>query len=406
MKYGGSQFLSCARKVRRPLLFLLLVLSVKMVNAQPGNRSPEFLQSQIAELTKQIETEPQNTALYLRRADLYMKLYQTFGGRENQSHLKEALTDISAAIELNPTAEAYLARALGYQSLWHDAFPASGEPGAIVDHHLKNEYAEAAKSDFLDSIRLDHSDKNLGAYFWLNSFYLARAKDLARPAVMRELVARGEGSAAWSAFDSAIEYAVKIHELGRDDYLTRIGAATAYSAKGQAATELGEYDLALESFAQGEKYLYKDGGESCRFYSAWADLYFRQKNFAQARDALSKAITAEALNCRWLLERRGDAYFGEGEWEKARDDYDALWVQGREFQRPDLAFKRARLYLKLNQPEQGLDAINQVIRGFYSCPQIYRLRAEIYRRLGKPESAAADEENATKLNDSACERFK
>ena len=208
--------------IRQALFFLTLTLSsAELIYAQPGtpNNAPnmeKYLQPAFAELARQIEREPQNTALYVRRSDLYMQIYGVASpGRERMSYIEKALSDLSLAIEMNPTAEAHNARSRWHKYGWGETYPGPENAKAIVDHFLKNRYFDAIQSDLLISISLDQSDKNLTLASWeLSILHSERAENLSKPAIMRELLAQGESYSVWADFDTAIEYAKTTAERG------------------------------------------------------------------------------------------------------------------------------------------------------------------------------------------------
>jgi hypothetical protein len=55
--------------------------------------------------------------------------------------------------------------------------------------------------------------------------------------------------------------------------------------------------------------------------------------------------------------------------------------------------------LKTGKPREALADLNTTIEKKYiaECPQVYKIRAEAYRRLGKSALAVSDEQTASKL---------
>ena len=395
MNYRDSRSLFGLRILRQALSFFLLIFpSAELIHAQPGtpDNAPDmegYLQPAFAELARQIKKEPTNPALYVRRSNLYMQIYVVASrGPQRVSYMEKALAELSAAIEVKPTAEAYNARTRCHHSAWYDMYPPPEDVKAIVDFFVNDRYIEEMKSDLLNSIRLDQSNENLASAFgWLSRLYLERAENLSKPAVMRELRAQGGGFSVWDVFDTAIEYARKATRHGS----YRADVADLYAAKGRAANELGEYDSALETFANGEEYARDD--VTCRYYSAWGEAYMGKQMFAQARKTFTKGILSSEVNCRFLLERRADAFVMEGKLQNALLDYTALWDKS-DCCKDGLSIKRAKIYLKLNEPEKALADLDYAIEHYGICPQGYLLRAETYKLLGEFKKASKDEQQA------------
>ena len=391
------------------LFFLLVVfLSAELIHGQPDTifNAPDmekYLQPAFADLARQIKQEPQNPGLYIRRSNLYMRIYGLSRGPQRVSYMEKALAELSASIEAKPTAEAYNARTWCHRSAWYDMYPPPEDVKAIVDFFVNNRYIEEMKSDLLNSIRLDQSDQNLAfAFGFLSRLYSERAESLSKSAVMRELPAQGDGFSVWEAFDTAIEYARKAAQHGSSPSY-RADVAARYGAKARAASELGAYDSALESFGEGEKYVTDYYNESCRYYSAWGEVYMGKQMFAEARKTFTKGISSSEVNCRPLLERRADAFVMEGKPQNALVDYTALWDKS-DCCKGVLSIKRARIYLKLNEPQKALAEIDYAIdnSAVSICPQAYLLRAETYKLLGEFKKAATDEQQAYRFSANDC----
>jgi len=317
MNYRNSRSLFAFGILRQALFFFLLFFpSAELIYAQPGKlknapEMEEYLRPAFAELARQIESEPQNTALYVRRSDLYMQIYGVAShGLERMSYVEKALADLSLAIEVNPTAEAHNARARWHNYGWSETYPGPENAKAIVDYFLRNKYFDAIQSDLLISMSLDQSDKNLTfASGELSQLYSVRAENLSKPAIMRELLAQGESYSVWADFDTAIEYAKTVAERGGERF-HRENLAAVYATKDRAATELCESEFATEVFWKGDKYFNAYPFEICRYYSEWPEFYrkrleFHKKRemFPQASEKLTKGQQARKGSRRLLLER-------------------------------------------------------------------------------------------------------
>jgi tetratricopeptide (TPR) repeat protein len=89
-------------KVSIVLAFTLLICSNNCATGQPSQRAEWSLQA----LSAQINAQPKNADLYLRRGRLYSQYEET----------DLALSDLNRAIELKPSAEAYFERGHVYEN--------------------------------------------------------------------------------------------------------------------------------------------------------------------------------------------------------------------------------------------------------------------------------------------------
>jgi hypothetical protein len=411
---------SCSRsplEITRLAFFtiLLALVCVGSTAAQPGYvPSVEELQKQLQprfdELAARIKNEPRNTALYVERSKLYLELYRRAGyhGGNGLPFAEKALTDLSTAIELHPTRDAYAERAAWYKTLaLYVSRPRYSQTIAAADIDLTYSRFIATESDLLNALRLSTNDEQLtNSYAALSQLYSMRAKFISTPAVTSELRARGYSYSVWDDFDRAIEYAKKWlkhapKKAGEWPLYNEDQVAGVYEAKGRAAYELGELEIALAAFKAGEQYLTGHDLWFCNYYADWGDTYVKKRLLPEAIETFTKGIEAQEWNCRYLLERRADAYLAEGELPKALLDYTALWEKTDECCRDKLSVKRVKIYLKLNEPRQALAIIEDALKlpgtSIDLCPQIFLLRAEAYNQLGDSQRALADEQKAGKL---------
>jgi hypothetical protein len=359
------------------------------------------------ELAIQIGNDQLNTSLYLRRAQLYITLARTayYESKSGSAYYERAIADLSTAIGVNPTAEAYAIRAeVHYQ---RDPLRSDAEPKAIIDRCLKG--YDQAIADQESAARLSEGDSESARHYsTLSAYYAHRAQPLAKPAVLAELQERGEKYLPWDDFDRSIEYAKKANEHAQklgdwwpSQYSGRV--ADTYFGKALAADGLGLLDLAREAYRQGEKYI--DGGyfQICTYYSSWADVLIKKKMFRQAAEAFTRAMTkseASKWNCRNLLSRRAAAYEALGDQQAALADY-TLELEKDTYagNYGEVSIKRAKLYLKLGQPEKARDDVTFALGKSFNgtCPRLYRLRAQAERQLGDLDAALADEEKSAHL---------
>lgn len=98
---------------------------------------------------------------------------------------------------------------------------------------------------------------------------------------------------------------------------------------------------------------------------------------------------------------KGDFKRALSEYDRALtlDPSDSLYGNGRAY------IERAKLYLKTGRAEDALKDLNLALEKKYiaACQQVYKIRAETYRKLGKPELAASDQQTADSIkNQSNC----
>jgi hypothetical protein len=392
--------------------FILIIFCLDPAFAQPGPQPTledleQRFQPTFDELAIQIGADQLNTSLYLRRAQMYITLARKayYESKSGSAYYEKALADLSTAIGVNPTAEAYAIRAeVHYQ---RDPLRSDAEPKAVIDRCLKG--YDQAIADQESAARLSEGDSESARHYsTLSVYYAHRAQPLAKPEVLAELRERGEKYLPWDDFDRSIEYARKANEHAQklgdwwpSQYRGRV--ADTYFGKALAADGLGLWDVAREAYRQGEKYI--DGGyfQICTYYSSWADVLIKKKMFRQAAEAFTRAMTASEAskwNCRNLLSRRADVYEALGDNRAALADY-TLELEKDTYaaSNGELSIKRAKLYLKLGEPEKARDDVTYALGKVFNahCPSIYRLRAEAERRLGDLDAALADEDKAAHL---------
>ncbi|HST22943.1 MAG TPA: hypothetical protein VLR90_17595, partial [Blastocatellia bacterium] len=314
---------------------LLVLLFSEKTRAQPGYvptvaELEKQLQPDLQKLAIQIANNPKDALPYLERAKLYYMLYERAVYKKSPAdfYSEKALADASTAIKLNPTGEAYNVRAEFHRMfLYYDSTSRDMEPEQLVSFYLKNTDFDLARSDFLKAIRLGKDNDNLLTYFGnLSRLHSDRAQHLSNAS--SELRARWGRYSLWDDFDVAAEYQKKVFELGPKsvdnyptDYDNRV--AYVYDTKGNAAYRLGEYDIALDAFQQGDKYLNSRYFQIRPYYERWGDTLIKKNLPAQAIEVFTKALNIPLCNCYDLFVRRGLLYEKMGNLQKALDDYTA-----------------------------------------------------------------------------------
>ena len=404
--------------MRKRSAVLLCVLSLFLFTqsslAQPGYiPTAEELEAELQpifeNLAMQIGNDQVNAALYFQRANLYLRLYQRAGyqSKRGGAYAEKLFDDLNTAINLNPTAEMYVLRAR-MERLRVPGLPPEPEPALVVDREL-NTY-EAAMADLRRAIEISKDDYERSQnQLALAQLYFSRAVALTKPAEMAELRARGMKHSVWQDFDQGIELAKTANEYGsKSGYDWQVSSyreqvANSYASKGSAAIGVGALETAVQAYRDGEKYF--DGGYSsiCVYYSGWADVLTKKKQFAEAGEIITRALTASeasAWNCRYLLSRRAATYEAAGKIEEAIADYTLeLEKDTYDGKNGQVSIKRAKLYLKVGQAEKAREDLTYALSQSFNnqCPKIYLLRAQAERRLGNIGPALADEETARAL---------
>lgn len=417
MKYACPRPLLEALKAAAltPLLALLFAAGVA---AQPGYvPTVEELQKQLQpsfdELARQIKDDPRRASPYLGRSALYVALYERarHHGRDGSAFAERALADLSNAVGLSPTREAYDARSRLYLALaTAKGYPEGVEASRRADLQLTFSRFGAAESDLLQVLRLSDGDAQLtDAHAALGRLLSTRATFMSTPAAVAGLRSLGVGYSAWDDFDRAAAYTKEWMKraptkAGEWPLYNEENLVGIYMYKGAAAYRLGEDAVALAAFGEGEQYLTEHYFWRCNYYAGWGDAFVRERRPADAIRTYTKGIGPYDWPCRRLLERRADVYFAEGELRKALRDYDAFWETEEPCCRGRLALKRAKVYLKLNEPGEAVGVLTSALEKTVSstCPQIYLLRAEAFKMLGNTGRAAADEREAERFKALAC----
>jgi len=380
---------------------------------------------QLEELGRQIGYQPWRASLYLERAKVYVGMYRSLmlHRPEGRHFVEKALTDFSAAINLQASAEAYLGRAwCRQQIIWTVKAPRRDRPKETVDFFFSDPLFPQTLSDLRDAARLGTTDEeHREAFSGLSRLHSWRARSLAAPEAAAEMRARGTTYSVWDDFDRSLGYAREAVGHTPEKVLEwptfreeAIGAI--YAEIGSAAYGLGEYGRALSAFQSGEKHLTEHYQDFCGYHAVWGDTYAKTGQLREAIATFTRALARSEWNCRYLLERRGDAHLAYGSLNDALADYTALLAGTEKF--PGcmsvpfclgrLPMKRAKVYLRLGQPEKAVAEIDFAVEKAFigHCREVLSLRAEAHRRLGNLPLALADEQRAAKLEPSrACVQY-
>src|ERR1700742_2132567 len=143
-------------------LFVLIpiVLCSQQLTAQPYGpdvykQRAKAIKAIIDEIDDLISADSSDASLYLRRANLYQQLYtltKEGDGRRIGSYAENGLADYSRVIELNPTLEAFAARAAFHRLIWQEDQPPAWLTKERVTLFLGSPHFEAAVSDYLKAL--------------------------------------------------------------------------------------------------------------------------------------------------------------------------------------------------------------------------------------------------------------
>jgi tetratricopeptide (TPR) repeat protein len=336
------------------VLFILPLtfLAAGEVAAQPGDRrTPEeikaALESKLEAVSEKLNEFPERGDLYLDRARVYVEFYYRSEPEEQEVYADKALADLDRAVELWPDVTAPLVERARFRALidplsWFNAIVA--DDLKVIERSKKN-WREIRR------LRLDEqgvAEEIAGLYYALSNLYASRGQRLSEnPRFIPRLNPQPAPYSPWQDFDTATEYAQKA-VLKPEDLLKVVGTRL---AKGSAAYNAREYEVALAAYQSDEQYLGEDYYLLCENNNSKQICAFRQ------RDTL---LT--------------------------------------------FSHRRAQVYLKLHQPQNALAELKVYFDNAYQleCADIFRLRAEAYRQSGNEKPALADEERALTYGSREC----
>lgn len=261
--------------------------------------------------------------------------------------------DYSTAIKLNPgDADAYFRRGMAWYQLEQDPYA-----GQINIDYSKFSPCKAAAKDFFKAIDLGIRTSEF--YYYLGKAldcsglrdgavgaWIEAVKANTQPwAVVKSYRSLADRLVEQKRYPEAIQLRKKVIELAPE-------YADLYSELGNVQRLSGDIDGALLSFG---KALEKTATQSDAI-KARNEIYTERKNFRQ--------IVSDCTNYLNKIE--------------------SVFVLS----------DRARAFLELGEYDNALDDMNRAIARMNFKPDFYRLRAAIYRKLGKDGLAAADEDKA------------
>lgn len=389
------------------LAFLLLGASVV---AQPGNiedygpverkRMTEYGLEIISNLSKQIHEDKKNVSLYKERATKFFRLIEVNFDNPSQDLYRDKYeADLSWIIELEPTAENYIRRG----SFLEHRLRISTVPQEITELYPKNEYFDRALDDLTKAISItSDSQERMTAYTYLSGLYIRRPRKLVSSPKLSEFRKKVDLKKVIEELENAIRSSQRALEESRETSLSA-NLISIYQESADIAARLGLYEAAFRFFESGGKYL-GPWTPACSYLSAWGGLYLKLNEPEKAIDKFRSISLHRQSRCMDLYESRGDVYVEMGEYDLALSDYgEALSFDPNDpFRREGKVYiKRALLFFKMGKTEEALNDLGKALEKEYiaECPQAYRIRAEVYLKLKKPDLAKRDEQTAAKLKD-------
>ncbi len=377
-------------------------------SAQRRQMTQNFL-GKVTIVSNQIENDKKNVDLYKKLRDLYKSLFEiNFDNKDWDTYVDKYEATLSRIIELEKNSNNLAERG----SILTERLIRSPSPKNISELYPHNRYFDQAKSDYLEAHQLTSNARELQSIYGLLSRLLSeRPQKLALSPNLPKFLAKIKFSLVFDDFEESIKYRHKALEFGINlpfaDGL-RSQLAGTYQINAVTATKLGAYEKALEMYGAGKTYLGSQN-QPCSYYAEWGNVYLRLKKVDKAIETFNAIPTTDSVYCSELLGNRGDAFSEKREFQKAMADYDAaLKLNEKDTydslkMRGWILIKQANLYLKLGRAENALAGLNLAVGKKYvaDCPQVYQLRAEVYRKLGKLGLAANDLQTANKLQNQA-----
>ena len=430
-------------QIKISFVFIFLLLA-QTIPAQPGtcvdagwkgeycrqelNGLLQKYGSEIKNLDQEIASDPQNADLYYRRGKIYSTMmFEKRLGLENvefdgvtyfSAIDKKAIDDYTQAINLSPKSEYFNERGAVYESYWQKEIKQSlgGIGGSKINGDkksrekilkiadelfLKNQNFDKAHSDFQKGLKLSSADDESGLSSRRKLFFIHSARAYHLSDVMGDFsaVIGNEKAADFVLADQ--DYVIDLYKyvyLRPQKFRYTESIYESVLQKGEMARNFGRDDLALQIFDEAEKY-WSVNSLNCLTNTNRAEIFLKQNNIEEALRELTTALDSGNLNCRSIVEFRGDVYFRQRDWQAAIKDYTAFLntEHGKTSQKTYI--KRGKAYLTLGEAEKAVADFDYVINKLFykSCPQYFQMRAAAYKMLGKTDLAATDEKTASEL---------
>jgi tetratricopeptide (TPR) repeat protein len=370
-------------------------------------------QERVDKLTRQIQNDKRNVALYKKRLEFYHNLLElNFDNSSWEIYANKFEADLSRIIRLEGTAENYSWRANLRQTRLLYSYPFHfSPPKNLSELYPHNRFVDGATADYMEVLKRTSVPLEIeSVYTNLRYLYSMRPQILVMSPNFPKWRSKIRLKLVFDDFDKSIKYGLKAVEIDdkiSDSDTVRALLAGTYKLNGDAAVKLGTYQIALELYEAGKKYL-SNKYSQCAYYAAWGNAYVKLNKFDKAIEIFNTETDTNSDICGELFGNRGDAFVAKGDFQMALSDYNKALTYDKSDSLKRygwLYFKRAKLFLQVGKTEEALADLNTAIKKKYiaECPQVYQLRAKVYRKLGKSKLAVEDIQTANKLkNQMSC----
>ncbi len=419
--------------VKTIVLMLFLCAGSFGQNCEPASKCPsvemikqnlvKFGLKEIKRLTQAIKLAPSRADLYYRRGEIYRQIFAMFGPLMEYKNTvyergtsEKALADFDKAIALNPRADYFASRAFHYNQIWDQALNESkflervqkGEKisWSEIDSVLfTNKGFEGAEKDYLEA------SKRAKTPYWQNVYqdsalkniyhkvlYYTESESSSNRVISKALIESKKQTVLLSFWDKYINFIIARRAAQTEFKIEESEITGLYERKGIAASRLGEYKTANETFEK-TWYLpavpYGSALKSFEWGRALANLNLIDRAIGNV-EAAANSINGSRFNV-YL----GDLYISKGDYRTAIAKY-TLRIEkstGDSFYKftEDAYFKRGKAYLETGETEKAIADFSAAINENERCPQYFVFRAKAFRGLNKIESAESDEKTILNL---------
>lgn len=409
--------------------FLFSLMSVQAMNSERGSQPgrdcpPEYARKpkgcseyerkmilfgilEMKKLDRQILREPENVALYLKRAEIYKMMYYRHGevykfeGYTYHRDISEkAIADFNKTIELAPSADFYIRRGEIYRKRWENSikdftYPYDYVPTfeKIEKFYIKDENFLAAERDFLKAEEFIPDAKSwMTAFDYLANLYGRRAFDLSQKKGWAKSVASNDlKELVYKDYDWLIGYQTRYWEKRKAAYKEDNFAIWTYFEKAKAAANFGDDEIALTNSGKVAELIKINDLGYCSIYKLRGDLKAKAKDFDGAIQEYTIALDAKPDSCKELFISRGDVKLAKGESQNAIADYSLRIKDDCEYGCKSYFLKRGKLLIESGDYEKAVNDFTKAIGYSTLCEQDYQWRAKAYRLAGNEAAAQADE---------------
>lgn len=372
---------------------------------QPGKRLSDLGRA-IESYGRKIIKSPTNASLYDARAEVYSNLHK----------YKEAISDYSKAISLEPDKEHYFGRGRCYDELkQYDKAIADYSKAIAVDPNLATkdpvayywrgdarmmlrQYADSIK-DFSKAIEIDPQctyaiGQRSRAYFAIGDLLKSLAD-------CNTLLEREPEESAWLAWRHLL-VGIRCIEVSNDaQAIDELNSAIkleptltlAFCQRGDAYSRLEMYQEAINDYTTAVKL---DKGDS-RVFAGRAAAYSGLNDKQNALIDFNKAISLDP-KFQWAYYRRGLLQEVTNP-QKALEDFTAAINLDPKDDRA--YFMRGKVYLRLGQNVKADSDFNKVLaispKGRWAA-DVCSLRAQAYEKAGKYQLALSELDKGLQIN--------